>query len=323
MSERKRNPYAMRSNLDGFSYPRYLRQYEVSQREMQNLMNSMPDSSIDAYAENLGLLGRASDIRDAVNSGRLKMYTASNDSLYGDSEFEKAYNAYYRSAPGNYRVTNASDFSGGYYMPRSAPTDTARILINPNNSGGIYAVPHEFGHEIFGHHIGEHNVPTINEEGMRNFALMGRMGNQFPTPNELLEDAGGDTLRAIQEYKQIYGKHDGFVENPYDTGSRFKSMFGNILGDKSDFDTHTHYHPDMTDRDFEENFAKDWFYNVSDGTALKLNTPAMFEKRAMPAPAPAPVSTPAAPLLPSATSPNFMNPFNPSEGESFFDFLTF
>lgn len=319
MSEKKLNPYAMRSNPQGFRYPAYLREYEVSQREMNNLMNSMPDSSIDAYAEGLGLLGRASDIRDAVSSGRLKMYTASNDSLDGDSAFEDAYNAYYQSAPGNYGIDNASEFSGGYYMPRTAPTDTARILINPNNTGGIYAVPHELGHEIFGHAIGGENVPVVNAEGMRNFALMGRMGNQFPTPNELLEDAGGDTSKAIQEYKQIYGKHDGFVDNPYDDRSRLKSMFGNILGDKSDFNTHTHYHPDMTDRDFEENFAKQWFNNVSDGTALKLNTPAMFEKRAMPAPAPAP----AAPLLPSATTPNFMSPFNPSEGESFFDFLSF
>lgn len=317
MSERKRNPFPLKRGQN-FAYPAYLRQYEVSQGEMNNLMNSMPDSSINAYAENLGLLGRASDIRDAVSSGRLKMYTASNDSLDGDSAFEDAYNAYYQTGSGNYRINNASDFTGGYYMPRLAPTDTARILINPELSD-IYTVGHEFGHEIFGHKIGTRNVPDIDADGMRNFALMGRMGNQFPTPNELLEDAGGDTLDAIHEYKQIYKDHDGFVENPYDTGSRLKSMAGNILGDKSDFDTHTHYHPDMTDRDFEENFAKQWFDNVNDATARKLNIPAMFEKRAMPAPAPAP----AAPLLPSATTPNFMSPFNPSEGESFFDFLSF
>jgi len=293
-----------------FDYPRHLRENEVSQREMQRIMSVAPDSLLDAYSQRLGLEGRTQDIRDEVNAGRLKMYVDLEP-----SEFNYAFN---RGA----KNSDAIERAAGFYMPRTAETDTSRIFFPSteyNDYFPLESVGHEFGHEILGHSIGGENVPEIDAQGMRNFALMGRMGNQFPTPNELLEDAGGDTSRAIQEYKQIYGKHDGFVDNPYDDRSRLKSMFGNILGDKSDFDKHTHYHPDMTDRDFKENFAQQWFDNATGGLRLKMANPDLFERR------PAPVQTPepAAPLLPSATTPNFMSPFNPSEGESFFDFLSF
>ena len=226
-----------------FEYPAYLRPYEVSQSEMNNLLKSMPEKSIDLYMEDLGLLGRASDIRNAVTSGRLKMYTGMP---------EDAYNALYaNSVPSE---QNVSSRTAGYYVPRIAATDTARVMINPLNTGGLDVVPHELGHEILGHGVNEGaryvgdvpKTPDLTKGDKLDRTLRGWSFNQSHPKKPI----GGFKSKADSlEYNQIY---------------------------------HDHYHPETTDRDYKEKFADEWFMNMSQGTRLKANMPEMFEKRPMP-----------------------------------------
>lgn len=228
-----------------FQYPAYLRQYEVSQNEMNNLLKSMPEESIDSYMQELGLLGRASDIRNAVTSGRLKMYTGMPESHY---------NALYQnSVPSEF---NASDKTGGYYVPRTAMSDTARVMINPSNAGGIYTLTHELGHEVLGHGVNEGGryegdvpkTPDLTPADSLDRKLRGWSLNQSHPRRPL---GGFKSVADSLEHNQVYN-HD--------------------------------YHPHTTDRDFEDKFAKQWFDNMSDGTALKAASPELFEKRPKPAP---------------------------------------
>lgn len=317
-----------------FEYPRHLRENEVLRSELQSVMSKAPTSLIDAYAKQLGVGGTSADIARAIDSGQLKMYVGLEP-----SEFNYA-------ATRGQRESNMFDRAAGFYQPRTAETDTARVFFPSTDYTSHFGhdlVGHELAHEIFGHEIGDPSgkVPDIDDDALTSFSFMGYKGDEFPTPNEILEDAGGDTLRAMQEYRQIYGgkyggqPHDAYIEDPYGMeegntrfGQGLKSAYRNFSINKNKSDLydidavreHTHYHPDMTDRDFKEAFAQQWFDNTTGGLRLKMANPDLFERRQ---PAPEPVQAPT--LLPSAEPARFnfdMDSYAP-DGDNFFDFLSF
>jgi len=209
-----------------YDYPKYLRKNEVDPKWVGDFINTLPEEAGQQYLNDLGLLDytNVSNIRKEFDAGRLKMFAGMSSDKY---------NAYGNRDP-NADFQDYSQTSGAMYLPRSAPDDTARIMINPKITGmQTDAVPHEFWHELVGHKAdgqpwNEGRVPKLSIYDKLDKASRGRLpfGN-YPTDRQAINKYGDDAPTFLD---QIY-KHD--------------------------------YHPKTTDIEFEKNIGDPWLENLS------------------------------------------------------------
>ena len=223
------NAYKMKQGKD-YPYPEYLKKSEVSPLWIDAFLNTLPEDTGQKYLDDLGLDSKATDIRKEFDAGRLKMYA----NMHHD-----AYNTYGNTRGGHNHGSDLSKTTGGYYMPRTAPTDTARILINPRYAGrDSDVVPHEFWHEVMGHTLGDKGrVPELTTYDKADKAARGWLpAGAYPTEKQAHKKYGDDAETFL---KQIYDK-----DHPY--------------------------HPMTTDVEFERNIGKPWLENMPLGMRGQL-----------------------------------------------------
>ena len=196
-----------------YKYPAYLKENEVSIDFLKDFANQMPINKINDYTSELGLLGRASDIKDKVDRGLLKVYSGMSP---------EKYNAFASSRGGVAGYGDPYKSTGGYHIYRTAADDTSRIMLNPRQAG-IYSdlLPHEFLHEIVGHQIGSKNVPSINLNEKLDKHLHGHnpLTKTFPTEDQLMTKYPSEWSTA---HKQIYEKN----YHPKTTDAEFNHAVG-------------------------------------------------------------------------------------------------
>ena len=224
-----------------FNYLKEMKKYEVDPAWVGDFVDQMPEQDINNYIERLGLtgkyddpelglLGKAGDIKKQVEAGRLKMYAGMPPSMY---------DAYYDLMSPSQRTTPASKGTAGYYTPRTAPTDTARALINPLQMGyeNLDTAPHELGHEMIGHHIGQPKVPDLT------------------LADKIDKGLHGYGLRGSYLTRKQGSKRYGF---PADTANyRFKNWQESMYRDEHP------YHPMTTDAEFKHSMVDPWLKNLS------------------------------------------------------------
>ena len=136
---------------------------------------------------------------------------------------EDAYNALGNEGAGISGYRDLSNTTGGYHKYRTAPTATARIMINPKITGRASdTVPHEFWHEVMGHTLGdEGQVPELSGYDKLDKASKGRLplGN-YITERQAIKKYGDEAPNFL---KQIYEKD----YHPKTTGVEFERNIGN------------------------------------------------------------------------------------------------
>ena len=204
-----------------FYYPKYLKKNEVDPLWIDAFLNTLPQEEGQKYLDDVGLSNKVTDIRKEFDAGRLKMYSGMS---------EDAYNALGNEGAGISGYRDLSNTTGGYHKYRTAPTDTARIMINPKITGRASdTVPHEFWHEVMGHTLGdEGQVPELSGYDKLDKASNGRLpfGN-YITERQAIKKYGDEAPNFL---KQIYEKD---------------------------------YHPKTTGVEFERNIGDPWLNNMS------------------------------------------------------------